>query len=471
METQDTGENIDQDGTFRDSISTITAEGKRAWIYPKKPKGKLYNARIWVSYAFLIAFFALPLIKIDGHPFMLFNVIERKFILFGISFFPQDFFLFVLAMITFVVFIALFTALFGRLWCGWACPQTVFMEMVFRRIEYFIEGDMMQQKSLDKRNWDGYKATRKIIKHIVFFIIAFIISNTFLSYIIGFDEWKEIVSDDISAHTTGFIAILFFSGVFYGVYARFREQVCIVVCPYGRLQGVLLDPNSVIVGYDYNRGEPRGKISKAPEKKTGDCIDCHLCVQVCPTGIDIRNGTQLECINCTACIDACNSIMDKTNKPHGLIRYTSENAIRKGVKFKVTSRIIGYTVVLSILLGTLITLLALRSNIDTTILRTPGQLYQKPDDNHISNLFSIEMVNKTFDDIPVELRAANQKGEIRWVGNGITRIKGQAVAQSVFFLVLPKSEITKTKTKVVFEIYSEGKKVDEAVTSFLGPNN
>jgi cytochrome c oxidase accessory protein FixG len=471
LETQAPIENKDRDGTFRDSISTITAEGKRSWIYPKKPKGKIFNARIWVSYFFLIAFFTLPLIKVSGHEFMLFNVIERKFILFGIAFFPQDFFLFVLAMLTFVVFIALFTALFGRLWCGWACPQTIFMEMVFRRIEYFIEGDMMQQRSLDKRSWDRFKASRKILKHLVFFIIAFIISNTFLTYIIGIDQWKQIATDDVSAHVTGFIAIILFTGVFYGVYARFREQVCIVVCPYGRLQSVLLDPNSVIVAYDYNRGEPRGKISSVSGKKTGDCIDCSLCVQVCPTGIDIRNGTQLECINCTACIDACNSIMDKTNKPHGLIRYTSENAIRKGIRFKITSRIIGYTIVLSILLVTLITLLAVRSDIHTTILRTPGQLYQKMDENHIGNLFSIEMVNKTFDSIPVELRIKDLKGEIRWVGNGIANLKGQAVAQSVFFLVLPKNEITRTKTKVMFDVYSNGKKIDEAVTSFLGPNN
>src|SRR5204863_9097119 len=190
-------------------------------------------------------------------------------------------------------------------------------------------------------------------------------------------------------HKSGLIAILVFSGIFYGVYARFREQVCIVVCPYGRLQGVLLVPNSVIVGYDYNRGEPRGKLTEATENKLGDCIDCHQCVHVCPTGIDIRHGTQLECVNCTACIDACNSIMDKINKPQGLIRYTSENAIKNGIKFKVTPRIIGYSVVLFILFSTLTVLLAMRSDIETTVLRTPGQLYQKPDATHVSNLYNI----------------------------------------------------------------------------------
>jgi len=467
----DTTSGIKKDDSFRDSIATITSEGKRAWLYPKKPKGKLYNARTLVSIVLLAIFFIMPLIKINNHPFMLFNVIERKFVLLGIAFFPQDFFLFVLAMLTFVVFIALFTALFGRLWCGWACPQTIFMEMVFRKIEYFIEGDMMQQKALDKHHWDSNKIFKKTSKHVVFFLIAFIISNTFLCYIIGFDDWKAIITDDFSKHTAGLASILVFTGVFYGVYARFREQVCIVVCPYGRLQGTLLDPDSVVVGYDYRRGEPRGKLTNEPENKLGDCIDCHQCVQVCPTGIDIRHGTQLECINCTACIDACDSIMDKIHKPHGLIRYTSENAIKKKRKFEITTRIIGYSVILFVLLITLVTLLVIRNDIETTILRTPGLLYQKTDSLHISNLYNIELVNKTFSDLPIEVRIIEPKGEIKWVGNEINVLKNQSVAQGVFFLILPKSEIVKTKTKLVFEVYSNGKLMDDTETSFLGPNN
>lgn len=470
MDTKENNE-INKDESFRDSISTITTEGKRAWIYPKKPKGKLYNARTLVSYGFLIVFFVMPWIKTGGHPFMLLNVIERKFVLFGVAFFPQDFILFVLALLTFIVFIILFTALFGRLFCGWVCPQTVFMEMVFRKIEYFIEGDMMKQKSLEKRPWDGYKISRKLAKHSAFFFLSFLISNTFLAYIIGSTEWLKIATDGVNAHMSGFIAILLFTGVFYGVYSRFREQVCIVVCPYGRLQGVLLDPNSVIVGYDYKRGEPRGKIEKGVERTKGDCIDCNMCVHVCPTGIDIRHGTQLECINCTACIDACNDIMDKTNKPHGLIRYTSENAIKNGTKFHITPRIIGYSAVLTVLLSTFIILMSVRSDVETTILRTPGLMYQKTDDGQISNLYNVEIVNKTFHNLPIELRVIEPKGTIKWVGNGILILKEQSVAQSVFFLTIPKSEIVKTKTRVKFEVYSNGEKIDDAETNFLGPNN
>ncbi|HNR20803.1 MAG TPA: cytochrome c oxidase accessory protein CcoG [Bacteroidia bacterium] len=461
----------ERDESFRDSIATITKEGKRAWIYPKKPNGKLYNYRTLVSYIFLAIFFLLPWIKINGHPFMMLNVIERKFVLMSIAFFPQDFFLFVLAMITFVVFIALFTALFGRLWCGWACPQTVFMEMIFRKIEYWIEGDYMQQKALNAQAPNPQKSLKKLAKHSIFFFISFIISNTFLAYIIGIDEWKQIALANPSEHTGGLIAILLFTGVFYGVYARFREQVCLVVCPYGRLQGVLLDPNSVVIGYDYGRGEPRGKLHKGAERTNGDCIDCHQCVSVCPTGIDIRNGTQLECINCTACIDACNSIMDKINKPHGLIRYTSENAIRNKEKFKVTPRIIGYSIVLFVLLSTLITLLAMRSDVETTILRTPGMLYQKQGADSISNLYNIQLVNKTFEEIPVTVKANGQHGTIKWIGNGITKIDEQGIADGEFFFIMPKNEISKTKTKIKFEIWSNGKMIDKTETNFLAPNN
>jgi cytochrome c oxidase accessory protein FixG len=456
--------------SFRDSISTITADGKRSWIYAKKPKGKLYNARTIVGLGFLFILFIMPWIRLNGHPFMLFNVITRKFVLFGIPFFPQDFFLLVLGLLTFIVFIALFTVLFGRLWCGWACPQTIFMEIVFRKIEYWIEGDRMKQKSLDNREWDAYKIKRKVGKHLVFFALAFIISNVFLQYIIGVEEWMKIITDDFTEHTGGLIAIIAFTGVFYGVYARFREQVCIVVCPYGRLQGVLLDPNSVVVGYDYNRGEPRGKISKAASISTGDCINCNQCVHVCPTGIDIRNGTQLECVNCTACIDSCNSIMDKIGKPHGLIRYTSENAIKKQQKFKITPRVISYSVVLCVLMATFITVLLMRRDIETTILRTPGLLYQATDDHYISNLYNIELLNKTFGDMPIELKVVDPPGKIKWVGKGLTQLGEQSVAHGVFFLMIPRSEIKKTKTRIKFEVYSNGVKIDDAVTSFLGPN-
>ena len=339
--------------SYRDSIATVDKDGKRIWLYPKKPKGKFTNYRTYLSWILLIVLFGMPFIKVDGEPFMMFNVLTRNFIVFGVHFAPQDLYLFVLAMLTFIVFIVLFTVVFGRLFCGWVCPQTIFMEMVFRKIEYAIEGDANAQRRLNKAPWDSQKIFKKTLKHVIFYLLAILIANTFLSYIIGVDEVGKIISDPIQQHMGGFIAMLVFSAVFYGVFAFMREQVCIAVCPYGRLQSVLLDENSVVVAYDYIRGEPRGKVKKKAKPKDnplhsiqasvaspvekietqlGDCIDCKMCVKVCPTGIDIRNGTQLECVNCTACIDACDEIMEKVDRPLGLIRYDSEKGIKEGVK-------------------------------------------------------------------------------------------------------------------------------------------
>ena len=330
--------NLDN-ASFRDSVATIGDDGKRNWIYPKKPSGRYHTYRLIASIVFLSFLFTGPFLQIDGHPMFLFNILERKFIIFGFPFWPQDFFLFVLAMLTFFVFIILFTAIFGRLWCGWACPQTIFMEMVFRKIEYWIEGDAGSQKKLNNQNWTSEKIAKKASKHFLFFLISFIISNTFLAYIIGVERLWQLMEHGPARHSGTFIALVLFTSVFYGVFSRFREQVCLVVCPYGRLQGVLLDRNSVVIAYDYTRGEQRGKITKNSVRKEGDCIDCSLCVQVCPTGIDIRNGTQLECVNCTACIDACDHVMDKVGFEKGLIRYASENGIVNKSKCKLKGRI------------------------------------------------------------------------------------------------------------------------------------
>jgi cytochrome c oxidase accessory protein FixG len=313
------------------------------------------------------------------------------------------------------------------------------------------------------------KAFRKGLKHVVFFLISFLIANTFLAYLIGIDELKVIALDDPANHTGGLASILVFTGIFYGVYARFREQVCLVVCPYGRLQGVLLDKRSVVIGYDYKRGEPRGKLHKGQVRTEGDCIDCHQCVHVCPTGIDIRNGTQLECINCTACIDACDEIMDKIGKPRGLVRYTSEAAIALKEKFKVTPRIIGYSALLTVLLVALTSLLALRRDVDTTVLRTPGQLYQERDGGRVSNLYNVKIVNKTFDAMPVRLELQGTPGEIKWVGGPIGSVAPDALAEGEFFIILDKSSIHKTKTVLWLRVLSGDREVDRVKTAFLGP--
>ncbi|MFN6093212.1 MAG: cytochrome c oxidase accessory protein CcoG [Bacteroidota bacterium] len=459
----------DEADSFRDSISTISKDGNRNWIFPKKPKGRFYNKRTLFSYFLLAVMFVGPFIKLNGHPFMLLNVVERKFILFGIAFWPQDFYLFVLAMLTFVVFIIVFTALFGRLWCGWACPQTIFMEMVFRKIEYWIEGDAAQQKALKNAPPSPEKFRKRILKGSIFFLISFIIANTFLAYIIGIDELKQIVLDDPSNHVGGLIAILVFTFVFFAVYMRFREQACLIVCPYGRLQGVLLDKNSVVIAYDYKRGEPRGKLQKTAESKFGDCIDCHQCVNVCPTGIDIRNGTQLECVNCTACIDACDGIMDKIKKPHGLIRYTSENAIAEGTKFQITGRIKAYSFVLFVLLTTLLSLLIMRSDVESTILRTPGMIYQQQNDSIYSNLYNVNLINKTFDQMPGDIKLVSPNGSVKWVGDGITKLEGQGSADGEFFVMINQNQIVNARLPIVLEVKSGNKIIETIKTNFIGP--
>jgi len=460
--------NEEQKESFRDSIATIGKDGKRVWIYAQKPKGKLYNLRSYASFFYLIVFFSLPFIKVNGQPLFLFNILEGKFVLFSMVFWPQDFFLFGLGMIIFVLFVALFTVVFGRVFCGWACPQTVFMEMVFRKVEYWIEGDASHQKMLNNGPWTREKIIKKVSKNTAFFLISFVISNTFLAYIIGIDELYTIMSEPIQSHIGGFTSIMIFTGVFYGVYVRFREQVCLVVCPYGRLQSVLLDKDSVVVAYDYVRGEERGKFKKNEERKIGDCIDCHQCVKVCPTGIDIRNGTQLECVNCTACIDACNHIMDSVGLPKGLIRYDSENGIAKKQKLRLTTRMIAYSVVLTVLIGVEVFLLASRSDVDATIMRARGMLYQEQTDDKISNIYNIKLINKTRENLPIQLKLANNEGEIKLIGKELF-VKGETQESGEFFVMIDKANLSQRKSDYKVEIYSGDRKLKTVKISFLSP--
>jgi len=457
---------------FRDRLATIDEKGKRVWVYAKKPRGKLTNWRKIVGFALLTFFLAAPFIRIGGEPLLLLNFIERKIVVLGMRFWPQDFHLFFLAMISLMVFIILFTVTFGRLFCGWACPQTVFMELIFRRIEYWIEGDAYHQKQLAKQPWNAVKVFRKTLKHFVFFAISFIIGNYFLMYIIGSENWRLLVTDSPANHVAGLSGMLVFSGVFYFIFSWFREQVCTIVCPYGRLQGVLLDRNSIVISYDYKRGEPRGTFFKGEDRQKegkGSCINCTQCVQVCPTGIDIRNGTQLECINCACCIDACNHMMDATSQPRGLIRYASEKTISEGTRLKFNARTVAYSAVLIILLGVITYSFTLREPIEATILRAPGMLYQEPEPGRIINLYNIKLVNKTSEDLPVELKILSHSGVIQIIGNEIT-VKKESIGESVFFLVLDKNEVTSDKLPVRFGVYSNGRLIEEISSTFVGPD-
>ncbi|MFN5362924.1 MAG: cytochrome c oxidase accessory protein CcoG [Bacteroidota bacterium] len=455
--------------SFRDRIATVNEKGKRNWIYAYQPSGKFYSIRSWLSMLYFLIFFGLPFVQVNGRPLFQFNIPKGKFILFGKIFWPQDFFIFGITMITFVFFIILFTAAFGRLFCGWACPQTNFMEMMFRKVEYWILGDAPAQRQLAKAPWTNRKIIKMAAKHLSFFILAFIIANFFLSYIIGMKELGTIITEPVQQHVVGLMAICVFSLVFYAVYAHFREQACTVVCPYGRLQSVLLDKNSMIVAYDYKRGEPRGHQHKGATATLGDCIDCHQCVKVCPTGIDIRNGIQMECVGCTACIDACDHIMGQLNRPKGLIRYASENAIAHSQPLRYTTRMKFYTGLCCLLLLILGLLLFARKDIDVTIIRTAGMLYQERGEDSISNLYNVKLINKTTREEKIKIALDGRAGRIQMIGKEEVTIPAEGQAAASFFVVLPLDEIHQRKTNVKLSIGQGREVVAKPSTSFLGP--
>jgi cytochrome c oxidase accessory protein FixG len=381
-------------------------------------------------------------------------------------------FLFAVTLIVSVVFVILFTIIYGRIFCGWLCPQTIFMEMLFRRIEYLIEGDWTYQKKLDSMPWNREKITKRVIKHTIFWIISFLIANTFLAYIIGSDQLIHIQTDPVGKHLGGLISIAVFTTVFYGVFARLREQVCTTICPYGRLQGVLLDPNSMAVAYDHQRGETRAKFKKGEDRKEagkGDCIDCMQCVYVCPTGIDIRNGTQLECINCTACIDACDTIMDSVGQEKGLIRFVSENGIKNRTKFEWTKRVKAYTLLLVGMMIVLLFLLATRKDFETRIVRQRGTTFQMTDDGRVSNIFEINLINKTQMNYSVKLKIGSGEGEIETVVKKMI-LKKEGALKERFIVKLPLNEIENGKKILHIQVLGNGKEIDVVKTKFLGPS-
>jgi len=465
------------DEAFRDTIATIDEEGHRKFIFPKKPSGKFYDYRKWVSYFLLIVLVANPFVKINGNQFMMFNVLERRFNIFGFPFWPQDFYLFVISMIIGVVFVILFTVIFGRIFCGWICPQTIFLEMVFRRIEYWIEGDRGAQIRLQKQEWNAEKIRKKSLKWFIFLIISFFIANIFLAYLISSDELLKMIYEGPENHVSTLISLFIFTGVFYFIFAWFREQVCIIACPYGRLQGVLLDNKSINVAYDFVRGEKqtgRAKFNKQEDREAsgkGDCIDCKQCVHVCPTGIDIRNGTQLECVNCTACIDECDSIMESVGLPKGLIRYASEDEIEKNAKFKFTTRMKGYSAVLFILIGVLAGLLFLRTDVEAVILRLPGQLFQHKGDN-ISNIYTFKIINKTNNDInDIHFKLVGIKGKLNVVGDQDLKVSKQGMKSGTLFIEINQYLLESDKTKLEIEVFEGNKKIETSTTNFLSPRS
>ena len=463
---------------FRNSISTAERSGKRKWVYPKKPSGKYYNWRSIVSYILISILIITPFIKINGSPLFKFDIIQREFYIFSYPFFTSDFKIFAMGMITTIVFIILFTVVYGRIFCGWICPQTIFLEMVFRKIEYLIEGDRNKQIKLAKQEWDEEKLRKKGLKWSIYLILSFIIANILFSWIIGVDELKKLITEGPLQNMNTFFGLLIFTGIFYFVFAWFREQACVLVCPYGRLQGVLIDKKTIIVAYDYKRGERekgRARFKRGVdrvEEGIGDCIDCGQCVAVCPTGIDIRNGTQLECVNCTACIDACNDVMAKMNFPLGLIRYASEENIAEKKPFKFTGRMVAYSCVLLLLIGVSIFLLFSRPEVNSKFLKEAGTDFRIENTNIVTNRFEYNLENKTKETKQLHFKLSLHKGgNIKIIGGAQTIIvQPGKLVQGKMLISIPKDELSSYKERIVIDVLDQNNKlIDTYKTSFSAP--
>ena len=462
---------------FRDHIATADRSGRRKWMYPRKVKGRFFRWRTWFSWLLLLVMFGGPFVTINGNPLLMMNILERKFVVLGQIFWPQDMIIFAIALLVCAVSIVVFTTAYGRLWCGWACPQTVMMEMVFRKLEYAIEGDAPRQRELNRGPWTASKVFRKTLKHSLFFALSFLVGNVLLSYIIGWRQLEQIIVDPPAEHVAGLGFMIAFALLFYGIFARFREQACTFICPYGRLQSLLVDENTVLVAYDHKRGEKRGPLrdaQKSGQRRAaggGDCVACNQCVAVCPTGIDIRNGVQMECVQCTACIDACDAVMSKVGSPRGLIRYASLNGIERHEPLRFTPRMAAYTLLLAALAAVLGLMLFLRSDVEATVLRAPGSLFQQMPDGRFSNLYTVRLVNKTSRELPVELRLESPAGSLQVMGEADLVVASQKAAQNSVLIELDPAVMKPGTTPLVIAVYSNGKKLDTLKTAFIGPRN
>ena len=462
-------------GDYRDHLATAHQDGSRKWVYAKKPCGTWTTRRTWFAWALIAIMFAGPFIRIDGNPLLMLNIVERKFSILGQIFWPEDSIIFAVTMLLFFASIMIFTTAFGRLWCGWACPQTVMMEMVFRPIEYLIEGDAHAQRALDKLPWKGKKLAKKILKHAIYFFLSFVVGNTLLSYIIGSEQMIAISTDDPRKHLVGLGFMIAFSLLFYGIFARFREQACTFICPYGRFMSALIDENTMVVAYDHKRGEGRAPLKREQPVEArraaglGDCVDCHQCVAVCPTGIDIRNGTQMECVNCTACIDACDTVMTKVGRPKGLIRYASLNGIQKGEPLRYTARMKLYTTIIAGLVALLAYLVFTRSEVETLFLRAKGGLFQKTAEGNFSNLYTVKVINKRGHDLPVEFRLENTAGSLRVMTGQQLVAPAEKLAETSVLIELAPDKLQGQSTPLVIGVYSNGRRLETVKTSFVGP--
>ncbi len=409
----------------------------------------------------------LPWIPINGHPAVFLDVLNRRFHLFGLTFAAQDLWMtfFFISGLGFSLFFI--TSLFGRIWCGWACPQTVFLEHVYRRVERWIEGDATKRKQLDKRRWDGEKIAKRGLKHAIFLLFSSLIAHLFLAYFISIPELYHWMTSSPTEHWGAFVFVFVATAIIYFNFSWFREQLCLVICPYGRLQSALIDDDSVIIGYDVARGEPRG-----PAKKEGfgDCINCTRCVQVCPTGIDIRQGLQIECIGCANCIDACDAIMTKLQRPKGLIRYDSQNGLAGEKRRILRPRIFIYAV-LMLLGATAFTLSALQlRSANMGIVRMSGSPYYITE-NAVRNQYMVRVINKTNDTktYKISSKAEGQTYQMEGSEDGIT-VPGMGEEVRPIIITIAKDNY-QGRFPLEFSLLApDGESIVTGEAEFLGPD-
>jgi cytochrome c oxidase accessory protein FixG len=469
-------DDLESHETFRNELSSIAPDGRRRWVYARQPSGRFYRARTLVAIVLLGFLCSAPFVRVNGLPLVLLDVINRRFVLFGLLFWPQDFHLVVLIVLAAIVTLVLTTAAVGRVWCGWLCPQTVFMEMVFRRIEFLIDGSAEQQVRRHRGPWTFDRLWRLVLKQAVFFFLSFLIANLFLAYVIGAEALWKIVTDPPREHLAGLGMLTTFSLVFYAVFARFREQACVLACPYGRVMSSLVDRRTITVAYDSRRGEPRGKLAAAggaaahaTSSTRGDCIDCHRCVTVCPTGIDIRNGVQLECVACTACVDACDEVMTRINRPPGLIRYTSHEVISGVAPRLLTPRIAAYGGVWLLLIASAGVMLARRPAIDVLILRQAGALFAEQPNGDVVNLYTVQVFNRSISERAVAIRAVSPAGASVRPLAPYQRVGAHAMQEGQFLLTVPRTSLQGAATRVRFEVRDEGAESWIVDSSVIGP--